>query len=102
MYCPAQRQKCWLFAAAAPRVHRSNAEKATPVPRQSVRVRSIPNSFRVTWILLRNTLSDPKAFSPNVTMASPAEIITAAFSSAPASIRSPDSKKAVGPEMDAA
>ena len=35
-------------------------------------------------------------------MASPAEIITAAFNSSPASIRSPASKKAVGPEMDAA
>ena len=53
-------------------------------------------------MLLRNTLSDPKAFSPRVTMASPAEIMTAAFSSSPASIRSPDSKKAVGPGMDAA
>ena len=73
-----------------------------PEPRQSVRVRSTPSSFRVTWMLLRNTLSEPKAFSPRVTMASPAEIMTAAISRDPASIRSPDSRKAVGPGMDAA
>ena len=102
MYCPDQRQKCSLFTAAAPRAHRSRAEKAVPVPRQSVRTRSTPSSFRVTVMLLRNTLSEPKTFSPRVTIASPAEIMTAAFSNSLASIRSPASRKAVGPEMDAA
>ena len=53
-------------------------------------------------ILSTNTLSEPYAPSPSVKMASPAEIITAAFISSSAGISSPRSKKAVGPVTPAA